>query len=202
MALRISSPRYAPLGLGTLYLLLATPAARTWLEAMMSTHMLMQIPLLAAIGFVTAHWLPKRYQESLLTAAGGALPCILLAVFTSSYWMLPRAMDAALSSMLIETVKFISLPALVGLPLALAWKRLSSIGRGFVWTNFISMLAVIGWLYIAAPVRVCNNYLVEQQSDTGWLMVILAVLLFACWLGTLFVGGDTPLHKQASDARA
>ncbi len=202
MALRISSARYALLGLGALYLLLAMPATRTWLEATMSTHMLVQIPLLAAIGFIAGRLLPQRCQESLHTAAGGALPYVVLAVFTSSYWMLPRAMDAALSSMLIEMVKFISLPTLVGLPLALAWKRLSSIGRGFVWTNFISMLAVIGWLYIAAPVRVCNNYLVEQQSDTGWLMVILAVLLFACWLGTLFVGGDPALHRQAGDARA
>lgn len=194
MALKIFPLRYAPLGLGALYLLLATPDARAWLEATMSTHMLVQIPLLAAIGIVVGRLLPKRCQESLLAAAGGALPCVVLAVFASSYWMLPRAMDAALADTLTgtltETTKFISLPVLVGLPLALAWKRLSIIGRGFVWTNFISMLAVLGWLYIAAPVRVCNSYLVEQQSDTGWLMVKLAVLLFACWLSTLFVGGD------------
>ncbi|MEO6352966.1 MAG: hypothetical protein ABIO19_02695 [Burkholderiaceae bacterium] len=194
MALKIFPLRYAPLGLGALYLLLATPDARAWLEATMSTHMLVQIPLLAAIGIVVGRLLPKRCQESLLAAAGGALPCVVLAVFASSYWMLPRAMDAALADTLTgtltETAKFISLPVLVGLPLALAWKRLSIIGRGFVWTNFISMLAVLGWLYIAAPVRVCNSYLVEQQSDTGWLMVKLALLLFACWLSTLFVGGD------------
>lgn len=193
MALKIFSLRYAPLGLGALYLLLATPDARAWLEATMRTHMLVQIPLLAAIGVITGRLLPKRYQESLLAAAGGALPFIVLAVFASSYWMLPRAMDAALADTLTgtltETAKFISLPVLVGLPLALAWKRLSIIGRGFVWTNFISMLAVVGWLYIAAPVRVCNSYLLDQQSDTGWLMVKLAILLFAYWFGMLFIGG-------------
>jgi hypothetical protein len=51
------------------------------------------------------------------------------------------------------------------------------------------MLAVLGWLYIAAPVRVCNNYLADEQGNTGWLMAKLAVVLFAGWLGTLFVGG-------------
>lgn len=198
MALRISPARYAAPGLGALYLLLATPAARTWLEAAMSTHMLVQMPLLAAIGFIAGRLLPQRCQESLLAAAGGALPCVVLALFATSYWMLPRMMDAALTGTLTEAAKFISLPALAGLPLGLAWKRLSSISRGFVWTNFISMLAVLGWLYIAAPVRICNNYLAQQQADTGWLMVKLALLLFACWLATLFVGG-TPAPADVAE---
>ena len=201
MALRISLTRYAPFGLGALYLFLATPAARTALEASMSAHMLVQIPLLAAAGIIAGRLLPKRCQDALLAAAGGAIPCVVLAIFASIYWMLPRALDAALANPLTEAAKFISLPALVGLPLALAWQQLSVIGRGFIWTNFISMLAVLGWLYIAAPVRVCNSYLVDQQTDAGWLMVKLAVLLFAGWLGTLFVGGNpAPPGSGAAEA--
>ena len=201
MALRISLSRCAPFGLGALYLFLATPAARTPLEATMSAHMLVQIPLLAAIGFIAGRLLPARWQNSLLAAAGGAIPCVLLAIFTSSYWMLPRALDAALANPLTEAAKFLSLPALLGLPLALAWQRLSAIGRGFLWTNVISMLAVLGWLYIAAPVRVCNSYLVDQQARAGWLMVKLAMLLFAGWLGTLFIGGD-PAPSGSGTAKA
>lgn len=193
MALKILLPR---LGLGAVYLLLATPAARMALEASMSTHMLVQIPLLAAVGIIAGRLLPQRCQAALLATAGGAIPCIVLAAFASTYWMLPRALDAALANPLAELAKFISLPALVGLPLALAWPRLSVIGRGFIWTNFISMLAVLGWLYIAAPVRVCNSYLTNQQTDTGWLMVGLAVLLFALWLGRLFVGGNPALPES------
>lgn len=66
---------------------------------------------------------------------------------------------------------------------------LEVIGRSFVWTHMISMLVVLGWLYIDAPVRVCNNYLLDQQESAGWWMVKLAALLFACWLGSFFVGG-------------
>lgn len=182
--------RHNCLGLGACYLLLATPMARSSLEAAMGTHMLLQIPLLATSGVLIARLLPARRQDALLALCGGALPLIILALFASSYWMLPRALDAALGKPLTEAAKFISLPLLVGLPLALAWRQLSAIGRGFVWTNFISMLAVLGWLYIVAPVRVCNNYLVAEQSSTGWLMVKLSVLLLAGWLGSLFVGGS------------
>jgi hypothetical protein len=191
MALRISLSRYAPFGIGALYLLLATPTARTLLEATMSTHMLVQIPLLVAAGIVAGRLLPERYQGSLLADAGGAIPCVVLAIFASSYWMLPRALDSALANPLTEAAKFITLPALAGLPLALAWKQLSAIGRGFVWTNFISMLAVLGWLYIAAPVRLCNSYLLDQQTGSGWLMIKIAMLLLAGWLGMLFIGGDS-----------
>lgn len=182
------------------WLILATPAMRTWLETSMSVHMLVQIPLLAAIGIAAMRTLPQRTQDALLAAAGGAIPCVLIATFASSYWMLPRAIDAVLVDPLAEAAKFVSLPLLVGAPLALAWRQLGLIGRGFVWTNFISMLAVLGWLYIVAPVRVCNSYALFEQERAGWLMVQLAVALLAWWLGRLFVGAPAtapaPLEQQ------
>jgi hypothetical protein len=192
MAMSASLSRHARIGTAMLYVLLATPVVREWMEATMTGHMLLQIPLLAAIGVVLCYLLPERLQSSLLAAAGGAIPCVLLATFASSYWMLPLALDGALTNPLEEAAKFLSLPVLVGLPLGLAWKRLEVIGRSFVWTNAISMLAVLGWLYIIAPVRVCNNYLVDQQESAGWWMVKLALLLFACWLGSFFVGDPAP----------
>lgn len=174
--------------LGVTYLLLATPAARDWLEASMSSHMLVQMPLLVIIGIIACRLLPMQWQNSIVIGLGGAWPSVIVAMFVSSYWMLPRALDAALTDPLAEVAKFLSLPLLVGFPLALAWRRLTLIGRGFVWTNFFSMLAVLGWLYIVAPVRVCNSYLVNDQESAGWYMVIGAVLLFLWWLGALLVG--------------
>ncbi|MCW8903352.1 hypothetical protein [Sedimenticola sp.] len=186
--------------LGLAYLLLATPMARGWLEMTMSSHMLVQIPLLVAIGFLAIRVLPKARQTALLTAVGGTLPCVLLAVIASTYWMLPRALDAALASSSVELAKFVTLPALVGAPLSLAWQRLAIIGRGVIWTNFISMLAVLGWLYIVAPVRVCNNYSVFEQERAGWLMVVLAVSLFFAWLCRLFVG-SAPIRQTTDSCR-
>ena len=44
----------------------------------------------------------------------------------------------------------------------------------------------------------CNSYLVDQQESAGWLMVKLALLLFAAWLGSLFVGGGgSPVMSAA-----
>lgn len=207
MAPRPLTRHRAAIAFVLLYALLATPTARRWLEATMTTHMLVQIPLLAAIGIGAGKTLPARARKRLLGWSGGAIPCVTAALFASGYWMLPRALDAALASPPAEAAKFLSLPLLVGLPLALAWRRLTLIGRGFVWTNLISMLAVLGWLYIAAPVRACSGYLVEEQVRAGWRMIELALALFVWWLAALFVGGrqrsaPKPSHETCESAQA
>lgn len=182
----------AAVALAAVYLALALPPARAWLEASMVGHMLVQIPLLAALGACAGLLLPAPRRAALRAALGGPLACLLAAVFASTYWMLPRALDAAVLDPLAALAKFLSLPLLVGLPLALAWERLGLIGRGFIWTNLISMLGFTGWLYLAAPLRVCNTYRVDEQVRVGWWMIGLAVLLFALWLGGLFAGRRPP----------
>lgn len=181
-------------GLATLFAL-ALPPTRTWLEASMVAHMLIQIPLLATTGFAVGYGLSPSQRATLRRSIGGPLPFVLTALLASSYWMLPRALDATLVNPLAELAKFASLPLLVGLPLALGWEHLGVVGRGFVWTNFFSMLAVVGWLYIAAPVRVCNSYLVADQYDAGLWLIRLAIALFLAWLASLFKSrapADTP----------
>ncbi|WP_255369666.1 hypothetical protein [Nitrosovibrio sp. Nv17] len=165
----------------------------------MTLHMLVQMPLLVIVGITACRLLPDCWRQRLLDGLGGAIPCVVVAMFVSSYWMLPRALDAALTEPLAEISKFITLPLLVGFLLALSWRRLTLIGRGFVWTNFFSMLAVLGWLYIVAPVRICNSYLVNDQQHAGWYMVILATLLFLWWLGTLLVGDGGGPRKPSID---
>lgn len=172
------------------WLVLALPGMRAWLESSMALHMLVQMPLLAVLGYGGAAGLGAAARARLCMALGGALPLVLAALLASSYWMLPRALDAALGGGWAETAKFVSLPLLVGAPLALAWPRLGSIARGFVWTNAFSMLAVLGWLYMAAPVRVCNNYLESAQYDAGRWMVLAAVGGFIAWMLYWMAGAE------------
>jgi hypothetical protein len=93
--------------------------------------------------------------------------------------MLPRSLDAALAEPAMAVAKFISLPALLGLPLAQSWCRLHPIARGFVWAKLVSMLGVLGWLYLAAPVRLCNFYLLDEQLLLGRAMLAIGAALAA-----------------------
>jgi len=185
--LRGERGRWRAAALALVPLALAAPSLRAWLESSMPLHMLVQMPLLAAAGFAAAASLPARDAKALVDSVGGELPCLLVASLASTFWMIPRALDLALFEPAVEAAKFVTLPLLVGATLALAWPRLGVLGRGFVWTNLASMLAVLGWLYLAAPLRVCNAYRMSEQQQTGEWLVFLAIVAFVGWLATLFV---------------
>ncbi|MFN2338835.1 MAG: hypothetical protein ABR544_07670 [Gammaproteobacteria bacterium] len=172
------------------FALLTSPPLRAQLEAMMVTHMLVQLPLLAALGAYAAQLLPARLRSRLEDWNCGGLPFTLLALFAAAFWMLPRSLDGALNHGYLELAKFISLPLLVGAPLALSWRRLSAIGRGFIWSNLLSMLILLGWLYSVSPIRVCTNYLVDQQVLLGRSLLLLAAALTLLLAGRLFFGGS------------
>jgi len=96
-------------------------------------------------------------------------------------WMLPRMLDAALQSPLVEAAKFTAVPLLVGVPLALSWPLLPPVARGFIWANLISHASVLGWLYTVAPNRLCTRYLYDQQALVGVALLIVAMALLVGW---------------------
>ena len=160
-----------------LFIVLAMPAARDFLERIMVAHMLVQIPLLATAGALAATALPVMVKRHVAVWNRGGVSLTLLAVIVSSWWMVPRALDWALASPAMEAAKFVTLPLFVGAPLALSWRSLGSMGRGFVIANVLPMWAVVGWAYAAAPVRVCNYYLVDQQVTAGVGLVSVSIAL-------------------------
>ena len=175
----------------TLIGVLALPVSRQTLEAHMATHMLLQIPLLAIAGVLLAHAVAARLQRMLESYDRHGLSGMLIVLFASSYWMLPRALDSVLASPVMELGKFCSLPLLVGLPLALSWQRVGPIGRSFVLANVISMVAVAGWLYRQSPVRLCNYYLIDQQVLLGDGLLALALLLGLVCTARAFIGSPS-----------
>jgi hypothetical protein len=178
-------PTLAAVGL---WLALWLPPLRAGLEAEMALHMAVQLPLLVAVGFLFAAALRAREPSALADADWLGIPGLLLVLFATSLWMLPRALDAALADPSIEIAKFLSVPLLVGLPLGLSWRRMPALGRAFIWANFIPKLGAVGGLYLAAPTRLCAYYGLDQQALAGWTLVALAAVLGCVWFLLAFVG--------------
>ena len=181
--------------------LLALPGMREALERVMATHMLVQIPLLAVAGAVAITGLGPERKLRIDVWNRGGVSGMLLALIASSWWMVPRALDLALASPAMELTKFVTLPLMVGAPLALSWDRLGAIGRGFVIANVVPMWAVVGWLYIVAPVRLCNFYLVEQQVAAGFGLLGASVVLGVAVGALAFRGVGSPSLKGVSGKR-
>ncbi len=153
----------------------------------MAGHMLVQIPLLVLCGVWFASTVPAWMRQVVQEINAYGLTGLALMLVTSLFWMLPRHLDAALEEPFYELMKFITLPLLIGIPLQLSWKPLTAIGRGLVWSNLVAMLWVLSWLYLAAPVRVCNNYLIDEQTLVGKTLLFLGFLIAAVLAVRLFI---------------
>jgi hypothetical protein len=166
-----------------LWVVLALPPIRLVMENVMVWHMGVQIPALVVTGALSGPIIAPFYQQYFAPWNGRGVAGIALTIITLLFWMLPRSLDATLDDSAMEVAKFTTLPLLAGLPLAHSWPQLSLIGRGIVWSNLFAMLFVLAWLYLAAPVRVCNNYLVNDQEVLGWYLfgASIAAALYVGW---------------------
>jgi hypothetical protein len=156
---------------------------------------------LAYAGFLTGAALRRREPRWLAHADWLGIPGLLLVIFTTSFWMLPRMLDAALADPWTDGVKFLSMALLAGLPLASSWRRMPALGRAFLWANFIPKLGAIGGLYLAAPNRLCAYYRLDQQAAAGWALIAVAIALGAAWFVIAFVG-RTVSQPPAQSCRA
>ena len=185
--LQRDNPAHLLLAAAGIWLLLGVPPMRAWLESSMALHMLVQLPLLAWIGYCSGRaWLRStpaggagRALGVVQSFNGGGLTGILGASFVMVLWMLPRLLDLARLDGLADAIKFISVP-LAGLAVALSWLRLPVIARAVVHLEVIATLARFGWGYLASDQRLCLAYLAEEQQAVGELLLWLGGAYAIC----------------------
>lgn len=178
--------QFASLGL-VLFLLLVAPPVRDSLERSMTTHVAVQLPGLAIAGWFLGVSL-RRWAANVSRMFNVNGVCgLVTSLFAAAIWMLPRALDEAIADPHTEIAKFLTIPLLVGLPLGLSWPCLNPIVRGLLKASLISKLAVLGWIYAAAPVRLCTSYLQDDQARLGEILYFLAMALAIAWSVPWFV---------------
>jgi hypothetical protein len=174
------------------YLVLLLPPARHLLEGRMVLQMLVQIPLLAAVGYRLRDALPRAWQARLDPWNHRGISGLVLATLAGAYWMLPRVLDAAVSDPRFALTKFLSVPLLIGLPLGLSWPRAGFVARGVVLLELIATCFRLGWLYMVSPIRLCNAFLLDDQQHTGQVMLAIGGVLLVGIIGQLMWGRFDP----------
>lgn len=173
----------------TLFLILAIPGARSMMESDMALHMLLQFPLILLAGWLLAQGLPEQTKAGLRKWNHAGIAGLLAASMVLMFWMIPRALDMVLADSAMEFWKFLTL-LLAGAALELSWHSAGMIVRGFFLGNVLPMMMVVGWLYIEAPVRICNAYLTNDQLRTGSGLLVLAIAGSLVWLLAFFMPTD------------
>jgi hypothetical protein len=156
--------------------LLLAALPREWLEASMLRHMLLQLPLLVAAGWL----LSARRPLDIAAFDQHGVSGLTALLFVSAYWMIPRALEHSINSPLAEAAKFASLLAL-GALLPGSLKRANWIVQLFFLGNFSWMMAIAGIQYQSMPQRLCNAYLLDDQIATGIGLVVASIAIAAAW---------------------
>lgn len=170
--------RTAAIGL-LLWLLLALPPLRPALQATMTAQMLLQLPFLALAGWLIAAGVPRPVREGIARWNGHGIAGLLLASFTGALWMIPRMMDASATDPWATAAKLLSVPLLIGLPIALSWPLAGFVVRGVFVLEGVATAFRLGWLYLISPDRLCANYLLGDQQRLGRGLIAIGVLLTA-----------------------
>ena len=170
----------AALGLA-LCVVLAWPPLRHALEASMWRHMVLQFPLLMAAGALLAAALPPRARGAVARWNAHGIAGLVLVAVVLAVLMVPRVLDLALRDPAIEAAKVAVLLG-AGAALRLSWRAAGLVVQGFFLGNMLPMTAVVGQLYIDAPLRLCNAYLLDDQARLGQWLIALAVLAALGWL--------------------
>ena len=159
----------------------------------MVLHILLQFPLILFAGWSLAKGCPEQAKASLQRWNHAGITGLLTISLVLIFWMLPSALDFALTDNTLEFLKFLSL-ALAGAALKLSWHAAGMIVRGIFLGNVLPMMMVVGWLYIESPVRICNSYLSNDQLRTGKGLLVLSIAGSLIWLYAFFVSGDHEDH--------
>jgi hypothetical protein len=171
-----------------LVLVLSAPPVRHRLEATMTAQMLVQLPLLVAAGWLLAHAMPARVLAKVDAWNHCGVAGLVLVTVVSTFWMLPRSLDAATSHPLMAAAKYLSVPLLIGLPFALSWPRMGFVVRGLFLAELVATCFRLGWLYRISPIRLCNNYVLNDQQRLGEYMLALGSGLLVWLAGKLLWG--------------
>lgn len=180
--------RSSPIIATIVFVFLLLPPVKRALEASMLAQMLVQVPLLITVGWLACDGLPRPLTAATEAWNYSGITGLVLATLTAAFWMLPRSLDAAVTDPVTSVAKFVSVPLLIGLPLALSWPRMGFVMRGLVISELVAMFFRLGWLYLISPARLCNNYLLDDQQRAGKYMLLVGFGIVLWVVGKLLWG--------------
>ena len=198
----LSTPRRQVLVALALLALLLVPALREWLTASMWRHMVLQFPLWMLAGAWLVAGLPPAARAHVARWNAYGISGLVGAGTVLAVLMVPRVLDLALVSLPIEAAKCAAL-LLAGAALRLSWRAAGLVVQGFFLGNMLPMMAVVGQLYIASPLRLCNAYLLDDQARLGAWLVTAAAALAVGWLAKVawwVVRRDVLVEQQVAQA--
>ncbi|MBF6025436.1 hypothetical protein [Lysobacter niastensis] len=156
-----------------------------WLEQKMVTHMVVELPLLFAIGAWAATPGTGKGPSWLRQVNASGLTGLTMSMVVSAFWMLPLSLDAAVLNPFVGWLKVCSLLA-AGWLTRISLREARPAVQSFFVLNWAWMTGAAGALYQQAPERLCSTYLLGDQAWAGMGLVALAIATVLAWMALAF----------------
>lgn len=179
---------------------------REFLESRMSFHMLLEYPLLIAIGWCYASILLRtkygyRFHSTLAYIDWQGLFGMTFSLMVGVVWMIPAMLDFAIMQESFAIAKYFSLFA-VGFLLNSSWFRMSDEMSSFLIGNVSWMGITAGILYFDYPIQLCVNYQQQDQILTGAGLIAYSVAIGLLLLYKIIFLNEEPDSVDVSDRPA
>ena len=169
-------------GLGIGACALSVPPLRSLIEQSMFWHMVIQMPLLLAAGWLWARaWRPAPHPGAPNPWDHFGLTSFMLAQVIVNHWMLPSAIDRAVVLPGADLLKLLSLLA-CGALLRRAFARSPAALQLFFVGYAVSMLFAAGAYLATTDRRLCNAYALEGQWQAGLGLIGLGAAAGSAWM--------------------
>lgn len=166
--------------IASVLLLVALVLMCDWLQAHMARHMLLQMPALALTGWLIHRAGGDQFQNLLSRWNHEGLAGFVLIQCVAGFWMVPRALDLALSSPGMALAKYTSW-IIAGVLLRQSMLQSHVLVQLFMLGNIAMMTAAVSDVYLNSPGRLCNAYGLTEQADTAKGMLLLVAAVTMAW---------------------
>ncbi len=158
-------------------LILVLPPVDPFLDAFMSRHMLLQMPLLVILGYLAGR--AMKIQLHRYNASG--LAGLIFFVGTVVFWMIPHSLDTAVSDNRIDQIMHLHL-LVAGWLLSKSLPLMPLILQMALWIYAIAMIFSLGLVYTTYNALICAVYTINQQKAVGQYLLWIGAVLFLLML--------------------
>lgn len=163
---------------------------RKYLEASMWQHMLIQLPIIGFFGFLVAKFLPDPIRSKISNFNRYGLTGFTFYFLATSLWMIPSALDLAVSHYWVDCLKVFFL-VMSGFLLRISWVQGGATIQAFFFVGWAMMTATVGLIYQDSSIRLCNYYLVDDQIVAGKGLVLISFVVTTVWFLNLLVSNSS-----------
>lgn len=163
-----------------------------WLCETMPRHQLIQLPSMILIGLI----LGKIFGNKIKLELQWSISILIIAAFSVVFWMIPRSIDLA--------VIHADFNRLMHVDMIITGFFIQSILKNTIPEVKITFLGMISSMTIATGIALtafnlllCSSFTIEQQKETGKLLIIIGILLYFFTIITFFKESNpSPKNQQ------